>query len=88
MQLLFDIFIFNVLIIYYIANNIKTAFKVKKTNLLYLTTCILIIISTLFLSKYNIYLDNLMIKFIPIIATIFTIIITSLICIKIKISKR
>ena len=88
MQLLYDIFIFNVLVIYFIANNVKSALKFKKTNLLYFITCILIIIGTIFLSKYNIYLDKLMTNIIPIFASIFTIIWIAVICIKIKISKK
>ncbi len=88
MQLLYDVFIFNVFVIYFIANNVKTVFKFKKVNLLYFITCILIIVGTLFLSKYNIYLDNLIANIIPIFATIFTILFVAIICIKIKISKK
>ena len=88
MQLLYDIFIFNVFVIYYIGNNVKVAFKFKKVNLIYFLTCILLVISTIILSKFNIYLDNLMKFIIPTLATIFTIILITIICIKIKISKK
>ncbi len=88
MQLLYDIFIFNVLIIYFISNNIRSVIKFNKNNLLYFITCILVIIGTIFLSKYNIYLDNFMNNIIPIFASTFTIIWILIICLKIKMSKK
>lgn len=88
MQLLYDIFIFNVFIIYFISNNIKSSFNFKKVNLIYLITCGLLIVSTFILSKFNIYLDNLMVNVIPIVATIFTVFLITVICIKIKISNK
>ena len=88
MQLLYDIFVFNVLVIYFISNNVKSAFKFKNINFLYFITCALLVISTIILSKFNIYLDNLMVNVIPILATIFTVLFIAIICIKIKISKK
>lgn len=88
MQMLFDIFICGVLMIYFIGNNVKSAFKFKKVNVIYFIVIIMLIISTLFISKYNIYLDNWVTSIIPIISTIFITIVVLLICFKIKISKR
>ena len=71
-QLMFDIFIYCTLIIYLIGKGIKEVINIKKTNIIYFICCILLTIGTIYASKYNIYVDNLMVKFIPIIFTIFT----------------
>jgi len=87
MQLLFDIFIFNVFIIYFMSQNIKTLTSIKKSGLIYFIVCILVIIGTTYFSKYNIYLDSLMENWIPIIISIFSIIMVLLISIKIKMNR-
>ena len=88
MQLLFDIFVLNIFIIYFMANNLKSAFKIKNINILYFIFCVLLVIGTIYFSKYNIYLDDLMKNFIPIIINVVSILTVILICIKIKISKK
>lgn len=87
-QLIFDIFIYCTLIIYLIGNSIKEFTKINKINIIYFVCCILIVINTSYAAKYNIYIDNLMVKIIPIMSTIFTLLITFMIYIKIKISKN
>lgn len=82
MQLLFDVFMYNILAIYFIGDNIKSSFKFKNSNIIYFCVCFLVIIGTLFLSKYNIYLDNLMKSIIPITITLFSIFIIIIISIK------
>lgn len=84
-QLIFDIFTYCTLILYLIGNGIKEVIKVNKTNIIYFISCILLVIGTVYAAKYNIYIDNLMVKTIPIISTIFTIGITLLILCKITI---
>ena len=83
-QLIFDIFIYITLIVYLMGNGIKEIIKVKKINIIYFICCVLLVITTTYAAKYNIYIDNLMVKIIPIISMIFTIIITLLIYFKIK----
>lgn len=87
MQLLFDIFILNVFITYFISRSVKSAFNIKYSNLIYFISCVLIVIGTTYISKYNIYLDSLMKSFIPITVSIFSLVFVLLICIKIKMSK-
>lgn len=87
-QLIFDIFIYCTLIIYLIVNSIKETINTKKTNLIYFIVCILLTIGTIYAAKYNIYVDNLMVKIIPIISTIFTLFITLIIYLKTVITKK
>lgn len=86
-QLIFDIFIYCTMIIYFISKSIKEIIKINKTKTIYFLLCILLLIGTTYAAKYNIYIDSLMVKFIPIISTIFTALTTLIIYIKIKISK-
>lgn len=87
-QLIFDIFIYCTLIIYMFSNSIKEIIKIKKINIIYLIGCILLTIGTIFAAKYNIYVDNLMVKTIPIISTVFTAITTLIIYFKTIIDKK
>ena len=87
MQLLLDIFILNTFIVYFLSRNIKSIFNTKKSNILYFIICALIVAGTTYFSKYNIYLDSLMEKVIPITISIFSILIILIICLKIKMSK-
>ena len=86
--MIFDIFIYCTLIIYLFGNSIKEVTNIKKINIIYLIGCIILTIGTIYAAKYNIYIDNLMVKTIPIISTIFTLLITLLIYIKTKISRK
>lgn len=86
-QLIFDIFIYCTLIIYLIGNSVKEIIKINKINIVYFICCALLVITTVYAAKYNIYIDNLMVKFIPIMSTIFTLGITLLLYLKIKINK-
>lgn len=88
LQVIFDILIFNIFIIYFISKCINSIFSIKCNNLVNFIICTLIIFLTIYVSKYNIYLDNLMIKIIPITISIISTILTLLICIKIKMSKK
>ena len=51
------------------SNSVKEIIKVKKVNIIYFIGCVLLTIGTIYAAKYNIYVDNLMIKTIPIIST-------------------
>lgn len=86
-QLIFDIFIYNIFIVYFIGKTTQTILKIKKSNIVYLVICTLIVIGTSFISKYNTYLDKIVLNIIPIIASIFVTFIIILICIKIKMSR-
>lgn len=86
-QLIFDIFIYCTLIIYLMGNSLKEVIKFKKINVIYFICCVLLVITTTFAAKYNIYIDNLMVSIIPIISTIFTLFITIIIYLKVKIKK-
>jgi len=87
-QLIFDIFIYCTLIIYLIGKSFKEVLNVKKIKIIYLIACFLLTIGTIYAAKYNIYVDNLMIKIIPIISTIFTAGITIIIYFKTIINKK
>ena len=87
-QLIFDIFIYCTLIIYLIGKGIKEVLNVKRTKIIYLISCILLTIGTIYAAKYNIFVDNLMVKVIPIISTIFTLSTTIIICFKTIINKK
>ncbi|MBQ9072579.1 MAG: GerAB/ArcD/ProY family transporter [Bacilli bacterium] len=86
-QLIFDIFIYCTLILYFIGNSIKEITKFKKKNVIYFVLCILLLVGTVYAAKYNIYVDNLTKKIIPIISTIFTIVTTLIIYCKVKFNK-
>lgn len=86
-QLIFDIFIYCTLIIYLIGKGIKEVLSVKKIKVIYSICCILLTIGTIYAAKYNVYVDNLMVKAIPIVSTIFTLGITLIICFKSLIAK-
>lgn len=83
-QLIFDIFIYCTLILYFIGNSIKEITNIKKINIVYFILCLLLLIGTVYGAKYNIYVDNMMEKSIPIISTIFTAVITLIIYFKVK----
>ena len=87
-QLILDIFIFNVFSIYFIGNSIKTIINIKKNTIVYLILCSLIIIGAIFLSKYNMLVGNIIEALITNITSIFLSFIIILICIKIKIDKH
>lgn len=87
MQVIFDILILNIFIIYFISRSIRSAFNIKNKNIIYFIICGLIIFLTIYISKYNINLDNLMINVIPISISIVCTLLALLICIKIKMSK-
>ena len=87
-QLIFDVFIYCTLIVYFLGNSVKEITKFKNVNIIYLISCILITIGTIYAAKYNIYVDNLMVKTIPIISTIFIICTTLILYFKVMITKR
>ena len=87
-QLLLDLLIFNIAYIHFISINLKTMFNLKNKFIIYLTPCILVIIATMFIYKYNLYLDNLIYSLFPIIVSIVLTFIIFMITIKIKISKK
>jgi len=87
-QLIFDIFIYCTLIIYMFSNSLKEIFNFKKINYIYMLGCILLIIGTVYAAKYNMYVDNLMVNIIPIIASIFTLLVTFITYFKIIFSKK
>ena len=68
-----------------LGNSIKEIIKIKKKNIIYLIGCISLTVGTIYAAKYNIYVDSLMVKIIPIISTIFTAITTLIIYFKVKI---
>lgn len=87
-QLIFDIFTYCTLIIYLVGNSIKEILNVRKINIIYSILCILLTIGTIYASKYNAYIDNLITKNIPIIATILTLVITLIIYFRTIIHKK
>ena len=87
-QVIFDIFIYCTLIIYLIGNSIKEILNVRKINIIYSILCILLTIGTIYASKYNAYIDNLITKNIPIIATILTLVIKLIIFFRTIIHKK
>lgn len=86
-QLIFDIFIYCTLIIYFFGNSIKEIIKFKNINIIFVVGCIFLTIGTIYAAKYNIYVDNLMVKTIPIISTIFIVFTVLIIYFKIMINK-
>lgn len=87
MQILFDTFICHIIIIYYVGNIIASLINTKKINLIYFILLIIFVISTSILSRFNIYVDNLLMSNLPIFSSIFITIIPIIILLKIKISK-
>ena len=87
-QLIFDFFICHILLIYFISMNLKYITKANNINIWYIIISICIILSTLFFSRYKIYLDELLKFEIPIVTSIVSTFIIILICIKIKMSKN
>ena len=87
-QLMFDIFIYCTLIIYLIGKGITEVINTKKSKIIYIIVCALLTIGTIFAAKYNIYVDNLMVNFIPIIFTIFTLGTTLIIYFKTFLNKK
>ena len=87
-QLIFDFFICHVLLVYFISSNIKHLTNTKSNNIWYIITSLIIIIGTLFFSRYSIYLDEYLKLIIPLITTILATVIIIIICIKIKMSKN
>ena len=87
-QLLLDIFIYNIFSVYFIGNIIKHISNYKKVSVIYLIVCILLVTGCVFVSKYNIYLNDIIVNFFPIVTSILSTLIIALICIKIKMSKH
>ena len=86
-QLIFDMFIYNIISVYFIGNSIKSIFNTKKLNIIYFMVCTLITIGSLYISKYSFYLDDLIANHITTIISVFITLIILIICIKIKIDK-
>lgn len=88
MQLVFDFFICHTLLVYFISSNIKHLTNSNNNSFWYIIVSIIIILGTLFFSRYSIYLDRFLISIIPLITSILTTTIIIIICIKIKMSKK
>lgn len=87
-QWLFDLFIYNVIIIYFVCNCLKKSIKKDlNINLIYLIYAILLTISLNIISRYNIYLENFILKYAFKYISLITICTIILICLKIKIKK-
>ena len=86
-QLILDIFVFTLFALYFIASSIKVVIKSKKNNITNFFICALMVIATIIISKYNMYIDNLALDILPIITSIFFTILIVIISIKIKMSK-
>ncbi len=86
MQVIFDILFLNIFIIYFINKCITSIFNINKKNLIYLIICISIIFLTIYISKYNVFLDNLIRNIIPVTINIVSTFLIVIICIKIKMS--
>lgn len=86
-QCIFDFFMFIILTIYFIANSITTLYNIKKTNKLYFIICFILVILTNYFSKYNVFLDRFVLKYVNIPITIFSFLILLTMCIKIKKTK-
>ena len=69
-------------------NSIKTIINNKKNTIIYLILCTLMVIGTILISKYNMYIDGIMEGLIPNITSFFLSFIIILIYIKIKIDKH
>lgn len=90
MQWLFDLFIFNVFIIYFICNSIKQLVTKKdlKINLIYFIYCIILVTTLNYISRYNIYIENFILRYAYNYISIITLSLTVIICIKIKLRKK
>ena len=87
-QLIFDMLVFNILSVYFIGNSIKSILNIEKLNVVYFMICLLMIIGTNFLNKYNFYLENAIVNYVPIFLNTFITLLILIICFKIKIDKR
>ena len=80
-QLIFDLFIYNVIIIYFICNSIKKIIKKDlNINLFYFFYIVILIILLNIISNHNILINNYIFN----ILTIISLLIISILCIKIK----
>lgn len=87
-QWIFDLFVYNLFIIYFVCNCIKKLIKKDlNINLIYFIYSLLLIISLNIISRYNIFLENFILKYAYKYISIITIIIVLTICLKIKINK-
>lgn len=89
LQWIFDLFIYNVFIIFYICNCIKKLIIKKdlNINLIYLIYSIILIIVLNYISKYNIFIENFILNYAFKYISVITIVIVILICLKIKLRK-
>lgn len=87
-QWIFDLFVYNVFIIYFVCNSIKHLIKKDlNINLIYTAYCLIIAFLLNYLSKYNIFLENFILKHVYKYISFITIIIICFLCLKIKINK-
>ena len=87
-QLIFDMFIFSLFCTYFLGNCIKVITKSKKLNIFYFMICLLSVVIVTYISKYNYFIDRIIIKyFTNFISTFITIIILT-ITFKIKMDKK
>lgn len=82
-QWLFDMYIFSVLGIYFIEKNISSIFKVNN-KMIYFILCVLVVISTSFISKHNIFYNNVFVEYIHIFSNILFLILILLVSLKLK----
>ena len=88
-QWIFDLFIYNVFIIYYVCNCIKKTIKKDlNTNLIYVFYSIILFIVIGTISKYNIYTQNFIFNYLLNILSLIPLIIVVILCIKIKLRKN
>ena len=87
-QLIFDFFVCHILLVYFISFNMNYLTNIKSNNSWYIIISFIIIIGTLFFSRYSIYLDEYLKLIIPLVTSILATIIIIIICIKIKMSKN
>lgn len=88
LQLVIDIFITNVFIVYYIKEGVVSIKKTNKVNIIYFIICILMIVSSMFISRYNIYIDKFFLNDMPFISLIFSCFAFFVICIMIFFKKK
>lgn len=88
-QWIFDIFIYNVISLYFMSKCISTITNFNNQfKLINIILAVLIVFLTQVFSRYNIFMNNILIKYTSIITTIVTIFITLLIVLKIKSGKK
>ena len=87
-QCIFDFFMFVVLTIYFIVNCITSTIKFKNENVLYAILCIILVVLTNYLSRYNVFLDDFALKYVKMPVLIFSVIFLLIVCIKIKLDKK